>query len=375
MKGYLTLIFTLFVILLLGEKFRKRSFRNLSVKRKLNIDKMIFPGDEFKVTTEVENKEWAPIDFINLCEIYDTMLYRIGDTDVSIDEDTKYYYSSYSLAGCERIKRTYRVKAERRGTFFLGNMYVVIGDVFGLEEETKDIEDFVEVLIYPRIYKAKDIMFNNNSLQGDHMVKRWIYPDPLIIKGIREYTPYHRMKDIHWNSSAKTGKLMVREYDYTSEKKIMFIMNTQFGNPYWSYIDKDGVDKIIEVTMSLCDAIAKDGMEVGAMTNGQIVNYHGQGQYCVNPYSGSMGKILELGARVDYTCNKELKDLLQEEKKKFDMNTVYVLVTAYIGKDIEGEIKNLSAKGYTLKIIDTSKDYKLPFIPNVEKINYSGRRG
>ena len=41
-------------------------------------------------------------------------------------------------------------------------------------------------------------------------VYKMIHKDPLYIKGIREYNVEDRMKDIHWKSSLKMKKLMVK---------------------------------------------------------------------------------------------------------------------------------------------------------------------
>ena len=35
------------------------------------------------------------------------------------------------------------------------------------------------------------------------------------------------MKDIHWKSSLKMNKLMVKDYDFTSERELVIIVNIE----------------------------------------------------------------------------------------------------------------------------------------------------
>ena len=125
---------------MVAESVRRKGFAQLTIKRILNAPKMIFLEKEFEIITELENKKLIPISFINICDIYDNNLVRIGDKYSEENENNKYYYSNYSIAGNERVKRVYRVKAKKRGVFAIGTMYVTIGDFFGFGQDTKEIE-------------------------------------------------------------------------------------------------------------------------------------------------------------------------------------------------------------------------------------------
>lgn len=370
MKGFFILILIIIFFTMVAESVRRKGFDQLRIKRILNAPQMIFPQKEFEIITELENKKLIPISFVNICDIYDSNLVRIGDRYSEENENNKYYYSNYSIAGNERVKRVYKVKAKKRGVFSIGTMYVTIGDFFGFGQDTKEIESPIEIVVYPEYPKAKDIIFNNKSLQGDEVIRRWIFQDPMMVRGLHEYNSNHRMKDIHWNSSAKLGKLMAREYDFTGHRKVMFFMNVQFGNPIWSSINEDGVEKIIKITMSLSEALSSQGIAVGATTNGGIVNYYNEGKNYVASYVGNFKDILELGARVHHVANESFYDFLKSNEKYLVRDGINVIVTGYMNDEMVLQIKRLSEKGYSIKIITTSSQIEMCSMPLVEILNY-----
>ena len=370
MKGFFILILIMIFFTMVAESVRRKGFAQLTIKRILNAPKMIFPEKEFEIITELENKKFIPISFINICDIYDNNLVRIGDKYSEENENNKYYYSNYSIAGNERVKRVYRVKAKKRGVFAIGTMYVTIGDFFGFGQDTKEIESPIEIVVYPEYPRAKEMIFNNKSLQGDEIIRRWIFQDPMMFKGLHEYNSNHRMKDIHWNSSVKLGKLMAREYDFTGDRKVMFFMNVQFGNPIWSTINEDGVEKIIKITMSLSEALSSQGIAVGAATNGGIVNYYNEGKNYVASYVGSFKDILELGARTHHVANESFYDFLKGNEKYMIKDGINVIITGYMDDEIVSEIKRLSERGYSIKIITISSKIEISNMPLVEILNY-----
>lgn len=369
MQGYFIFAFVIAIALFVAEFTREKGFKNLIIKRSCDKN-MIFPGEEFKVITEIENKKWLPISFLNIEEEYLNGVERLDSSTQRNTGDFSYYVSSYSVLWYERVKRAHRVKINNRGVYFIRNMVVTVGDIFGFSSKTMSFMEMLEIVVYPRILDPKKLEFNNNSLQGEEIIKRWIYKDPLFIKGIREYTREDRMKDIHWNSSLKMNKLMVREYDYTSEREVVFIINVQQGRPYWQSIDKNAVERSINVVMSMASYTIAEGIPTGLYTNAQIISFYGESDMSIPPSLNNFKAMLELGARIDYVPKDEFYIYLQQKSKRFNLNALYVIVTAYMDDETITCLTELRKKGFLLKIIDTSLQGNIPPIHMIEKINY-----
>lgn len=74
-------------------------------------------------------------------------------------------------------------------------------------------------MVYPNLIDLNSSFVVADSLQGDVFVRRWIIEDPIMISGIRDYTPSDNYKDINWKATAKNQTLKVNKYDYTADKK------------------------------------------------------------------------------------------------------------------------------------------------------------
>jgi len=124
--------------------------------------------------------------------------------------------------------------------------------------------------------------------------------DTLYVKGIREYNVEDRMKDIHWKSSLKMDKLMVKEYDFTSDRELTIIVNAQCGEPYWGSIQPAIIENGIKVAASLASIAIKEGVATGMWTNCQLVGVDTRISSEVYPDINALKKIMEL-------YNREIK--------------------------------------------------------------------
>lgn len=370
MIGYYIFIFVLILILLLAEITARRGFEALTIKREASVSSA-GEGESLKLSIIIENNKWLPVSFLLVTEKLPMELEVIEDENIASFGEVNYHSTRLHIRGHERVKRNYSIKASKRGTYLLRDIKAALGDAFGLNTNDKAIEDYVELLVYPKLINLKQLYFNTTSLQGDAIIKRWIYKDPLYIKGIREYNVEDRMKDIHWKSSLKMNKLMVKDYDYTAEMELMIIFNVECGDPYWSSIDEKSIERGISICASLSEQGIKEGIPVGLWTNAQILNYGEETIKEAAPSLNSIKHIMELCARIDYTPRLSFNDYLNEKSKNFNKNTTYVMVSAFLNEESTAIISRLARNGFIIKLIDTSTKSKLPYIKGVERVIYN----
>ena len=370
MKEYITFIFVALILIMVGDITRKKGFDKLTIKRKVDREAIV-EGEEFKITTIIENKKLLPISYLRIEEEIPSKLPRISEeSEPDTSNGMLYYTSKYSILWFERIKKTYTSKGVRRGTYNIRNMKITIGDVFGFSSISENIEDSIEILVYPRIMDFRKFNFESTNIQGDNIVKRWIYKDPLYIRGIREYNVEDRMKDIHWKSSLKMNKLMVKDYDYTSEREVILIVDVQCGEPYWGSIMEDIVENIIRIAASLAQEAIKQGIATGMWTNSQIIGFNNDFDEQVHPSLNSFQSIMELCARMDYFPRKEFYKFLNDREQEFNNSYTYILITSYLNSESQNILAKFRRAGVLIKIIDVSKDGTVPIIAGIEKTNY-----
>lgn len=371
MQVYFIFIFIVLVFAAIGEVTRKKALEKLEIKRECS-KYVLSPGEEFKMTTMVENKKWLPVSFLYIEEQIPAEIQRGTNEIYELRGSYKFYINSYSISWYERITRTYNARIDRRGVYMLRALNISVGDVFGFAHESSQKEDVQEIVVYPEVKPLKSIIVENNSIQGESIVKRWIYKDPLYIKGIREYNIEDRMKDIHWKSSLRMNKLMVKDYDYTSERELVMILNVQAGDPYWTYVDKKATERNVEIAVSIAHQAISEGVPVGLWTNAQVINYKGDFKNEIVPSLISQKEIMELCARLDCTCRVELPRYINSKGREFNKNTVYVLITSFLNDESAAIMKKLIRMGFIIKIIDTSETGGLEKLDGIEKLHYGG---
>lgn len=372
MSNYLIFVVISGLLIIIGRVTRAKGFNKLTIRRQS--DKVLVnQGDTFKITTIIENNKLLPLSFMVMKEKIPGNIPRCkADYDFSERGLYLYYLSKFTVLWYERMKRTYEYKAEKRGTYLLKEIEVAIGDIFGFSSTTEDLEDFLEVVVLPRVVPLKQLKFESTSITGDNIVKRWLYRDPLYIKGIREYNKEDRMKDIHWKSSLKMNKLMVKDYDFTSESEFVVILSVQCGEPYWAKINPDTVERGITLAAAFTSAILENGFPAGFWTNAQISAFHSKNINSVAPSMNSMRTILEMLGRADYTPRKEFGDFLLEKQRDFNHHCTYIMLLPYLNEEDAAVITKLVKAGYMLKVIDISKDGDLTVPHGVEKIVFRG---
>lgn len=365
-------LFSLSILLVyIGYKTRTKGFDNLKVFRVVENNRIV-EGESFKITTVIENNKYLPISFLAISEKIPYGITYSGEKLDFKDGNSLWHISKYSIRWFERRRRTYTLIGVNRGTYLIKDMSITIGDIFGFSVDTKEVEDFIEVLVYPKLIPIKKYVFDTTNFNGDNTVKRWIHKDPLYIKGIREYNVEDRMKDIHWKSSLKMNKLMVKDYDYTSERQLILILNIQCHKDHWSHIKKDVIENGVRIIGSLAYKAIKEGIPTGIWTNGRIISYSDNFPSEVSPEINSFKKIMEICARVDYTIKTEFNEYLQSNLRRFERNCTYVVVTPYLDNESRVILSKIKNNGFNVKMIDISDDNSINPIEGIEKLSFKG---
>ena len=359
------------IIFLIGEFTRKRGFDNLKISRSIDKDRIML-GEEFTLTTTIENNKRLPISFLTLSEKMPMAIEFASDSNQVKEGTDLWHLSKYTISWYERKRRIYKLKCNQRGAYILRDINVTVGDLFGFSVETIPEEDFLEFLVYPRLMNMDNFQFANTNFQGDNYVKRWIHQDPLFIKGIREYNVEDRMKDIHWKSSLKMDKLMVKEYDFTSDRELTIILSAQCGEPFWGSIQPVLIENGVKIAASLASIAIKQGVPSGMWTNSQLIGIQRKIPSEVYPDINALRKIMELSARVSYSVTVRFSDYLRTRITEFNRNSTYVIITPYLDEDAVYILSKLKGQGILIKIVDVSLNSTVSHITGIEKIDYKG---
>ena len=128
----------------------------------------------------------------------------------------------------------------------IGPLRIRKGDPFGLVRHEKELADRITVFIHPRTVRLDTLNAGvPRDLEGQPSGQ--IVDDDLDFYGLREYEPGDDVRNVHWLSSAKTGTLMIRQYEATRRTDTSVTISV---NPD-DYIDSQEFELAVSVHASI----------------------------------------------------------------------------------------------------------------------------
>ena len=176
------------------------SLGNTSFKATIDVsEKRVTVSDTVQVEVHVDNPGSVPT--------------ASARGDLPIGDDHERFTISTLAAGQSR-QTNVEFTAIRRAILPIGPLSIRKGDPFGLVRHEKKLVDQINVFIHPQT-----VMLNTlnagipRDLEGQPSGE--IVDDDLDFYGLREYEPGDDVRNVHWLSTAKTGSLMIRQYEAT----------------------------------------------------------------------------------------------------------------------------------------------------------------
>ncbi|MDT8717443.1 DUF58 domain-containing protein [Clostridium sp. 19966] len=360
------IIFLIVVLILYGISYftKTKGLNSVEISREID-KKVVTSGEVFKMKIVIENNKKLPVFFLNISEVVPLELKESKGAHIVYQSNFANIINNFSISSYERVKKTFKLHIDRRGVYRFKKMQISVGDIFGFSTEDHEVYSSKEIVVAPYIRELDNLKINGTSIQGDNIIRRWMYKDYLYIKGIREYSAGDRMKDVNWKYSARLGNLMVKEYDYTHDTNIIIILDM---DKYIVNSDFQGAEEAIELAASLSNASIAQGIPVGMWTNAHIVGYHiDSNNDTIEPSLNSLNSILELCGRADVRSRINFYEYLNHKINILDRNTTYIIVTSCLDLESINLLKRAQHSGYMFKIVDASKDNSVDYIAGIEK--------
>lgn len=130
-----------------------------------------------------------------------------------------------------REKRLYtaRTLLTRRGAYPLGPTLVSAGDPFGLFPVEKRIPPAETLVVLPMTFPIAEFPPPPGLLPGGKTIRTKTADVTPHAAGVREYVPGDPMKRIHWPSTAKRGRFMVKEFEQDPQADIWLFVDARRG--------------------------------------------------------------------------------------------------------------------------------------------------
>jgi uncharacterized protein (DUF58 family) len=106
-----------------------------------------------------------------------------------------------------------RTTCQERGRFTLGPVALVSGDPFGLFRVSRKIPATTTVVVYPATVDVRAFPLPVGYLPGGDALRRRTHYVTTNASGVRDYAPGDGFNRIHWPSTARRDRLIVKEFE------------------------------------------------------------------------------------------------------------------------------------------------------------------
>ncbi|QAY73766.1 DUF58 domain-containing protein [Agromyces protaetiae] len=166
-----------------------------------------------------------------------------------------------ALAGGADHEELFAVPTQRRAVIVAGPAISVRGDELGLLRRTVKWSEPVELFVHPRTARLKPSAAGLvKDLEGE--TTQTITDHDISFHALRAYVPGDPLRNVHWRSSARTGQLMVRQYEETRRSELVLAQSTVAAH----YADDDEFELAVSIFASLGVQVVRDGTTSSAAT-------------------------------------------------------------------------------------------------------------
>ncbi|MBO40435.1 MAG: hypothetical protein CL729_02695 [Chloroflexi bacterium] len=240
---------------------------------------------------------------------------------------------------------TYKTQIDRRGLYTLGPLQIRATDPFGFFSSTAEFGEPTEILVYPTPPDLPKFDIPSANLPGEGKIRTKTSQVTPSVAGVRNYLPGDSYNRFHWPATARTGRLMVKEFDMDPSSAIWVVVDLD-SSVNDLYSDDQIEDTIVMTAATLAKHFNKLNRSVGLISCGQqeAIIKPGRG----NAHLSAMMQVLALARSTDA---HSYVDVIDRESRRFDRHVTFVGVTAGEDSEVLRKITEFRFRGGTAVLL------------------------
>ena len=233
------------------------------------------------------------------------------------------YSSGMALTLGSRSFRSWRTltPARKRGVYTMGPVRVSNTDFLGLFQRSREFCGTDELVVYPRVYDMPGFSIPGADLTGESSSRRRSHDLSPHASSVRDYAFGDSISRVHWNSTARLGRLMSKEFDLGQSSDVWILVDlhrdVQAGE-----LEESTDEYGVSIAASLARKYLASDMPVG------LVSYGDQRYYLpAETGAGQMDRVMEFLARSKAEGRVALEDALPLEEALWGYHSTLVVIT------------------------------------------------
>ena len=263
------LLISLLLLLVRGvtRLWERYSFARVEYRRHLSTSHVFF-GEEVQFEVEVANRKPLPLPWIEIEEEIPVEVTLLKTTtSPSFQKGRLLLTTLLSLGWYHKVTRRYTVLCQQRGCFTFGPTRIRSGDLFGFSRQEMEIRDVDRLTVYPRMVPLEKLGIPSKQPIGDIRTRRYIFQDPILSLGVRDYHYGDSLKRIHWKTSARLGRLQTKVFEPTTTIDIGIFLDVRTMKPPAWGISPRLSELGITAAASIANHAMSEGYRVGLYIN------------------------------------------------------------------------------------------------------------
>ncbi|RZS65986.1 uncharacterized protein DUF58 [Agromyces ramosus] len=205
----------------------------------------------------------------------------------------------------------FAVPTNRRAVIVAGPAVSVRGDQLGLLRREVRWTEPVELFVHPVTARLRPSAAGLvRDLEGE--VTKTITDHDISFHALRAYAPGDALRNVHWRTSARTGQLMVRQYEETRRSQLLLVQATSAGH----YASDEEFELAVSVLASIGLQVIRDATRLATVTDRLRLR------------TATPTSLLDDTSRIEplATGAPSIRDLVREASKRIQTPSVVIVV-------------------------------------------------
>jgi uncharacterized protein (DUF58 family) len=204
------------------------------------------------------------------------------------------------------LRGRYEIANAPRGRYRMDGAELLIADPFGLAEARIPLDRADQMLVYPRVYELEGLFTDGGTPGGDRgrsMLHRTAGYD---LHSIREHQVGESLRRVHWRSTARRRRLMVKELQDTPRDEACVLLDGEAAAVAGTAPDSS-FDMQVRAAASLLRRMSDAGQR-----SSLVIHAAQRSRYRLGFGSGDWAAVLGELAAVEATAPRPLAEFLGE---------------------------------------------------------------
>ncbi len=262
----------------------------------------------------------------------------------------------------------------QRGRYRLGPIQLSTSDPFGLFPLERELTPTANIVVYPMTIDIHQFALPIGVLPGGDALRRRTHYVTTNAAGVRDYAPGDSFSRIHWPSTARRNRLIVKEFELdpladiwiVADMAIFSHVSTGIGSiskptepikpgelPPWlrwkdeEYRLPDSTEEYtVTIAASLAQYFLRADRAIGLLA-------YGQSHEIIQPDRGErqINRILETLAVLRAEGQVSIEDMLDAESQVFPRGTTAIIISPSNQESLATTIRQLSRRGLRIVTI------------------------